>query len=120
MSSTPHRATSCGYPRRWGASYRLWGQGNNGAALYADYRNAFKPAAIDFGPDNTPDILQPETAQSYEAGVKGEAADGRLSYEVELFLQDFANLVVPNPVSGELENAAKERLQGAESKPAMQ
>ncbi len=97
-----------------GASYRLWGQGSDGAVLYADYRDAFKPAAIDFGPDNTPDILQPETAQSYEAGLKGEAAGGRLSYEAELFLQDFANLVVPNPVTGELENAAKERLQGAE------
>jgi len=97
-----------------GASYRLWGGREEGAVLYADYRNAFKPAAIDFGPDNTPDILQPETAQSYEAGLKGEAADGRLSYGAELFLQDFANLVVPNPLTGELENAAKERLQGAE------
>ncbi len=98
----------------FGASYRLWGRGTDGAVLYADYRDAFKPAAIDFGPDNTPDILQPETAQSYEAGLKGEAADGRLSYEAELFLQDFANLVVPDPVTGELENAARERLQGAE------
>lgn len=97
-----------------GASYRAWSDGGNEAVVYADYRNAFKPGAIDFGPDNTPDILEPETAQSFEAGVKGHLADARLSYELELFLQDFANLVVPNPLTGALENAAKERLQGVE------
>lgn len=95
-----------------GASYRLWtGSGDEGV-LYADYRNAFKPAAVDFGPDNTPDILEPETAQSYEMGLKGYAADGRLRYDVEAFLEDFSNLVVPNPITGDLENAAKERLAG--------
>jgi outer membrane receptor protein involved in Fe transport len=97
-----------------GVSYRAWSKGNDEAVLYADYRDAFKPAAIDFGPDNTPDILEPETAQSYEAGFKGRAVDGLLAYQAELFLQNFSNLVVPNPLTGELENAAKERLQGAE------
>lgn len=97
-----------------GASYRAWSRGGSDAVFYADYRDAFKPGAIDFGPDNTPDILEPETAQSYEAGLKGSLADARLSYQVEAFLENFANLVVPNPLTGELENAAKERLQGAE------
>ena len=32
-----------------GASYRAWKEGADEAVLYADYRNAFKPAAIDFG-----------------------------------------------------------------------
>jgi len=95
-----------------GASYRLWGSGGDEGVLYADYRNAFKPAAVDFGPDNTPDILEPETAQSYEAGLKGWAADGHLHYDIEAFLEDFSNLVVPNPITGDLENAAKERLEG--------
>lgn len=97
-----------------GASYRLWSDGAGEGVLYADYRNAFKPAAIDFGPDSTPDILRPETAQSYEIGLKGRSADGRLSYELEGFLEDFRNLVVPDPLTGELENAARERLEGAE------
>ncbi len=48
-----------------GASFQAWKEGGNEAVLYADYRNAFKPAAIDFGPDYTPDVLNPETAQSY-------------------------------------------------------
>ena len=95
-----------------GASYRAWSNGDGEGVVYADYRNAFKPAAVDFGPDNTPDILLPETAQSYEAGLKGRSGD--LGYQLSVFREDFANLVVPNPVTGELENAAQERLQGAE------
>jgi iron complex outermembrane recepter protein len=96
-----------------GVSYRLWASGKNQAVMYADFRNAFKPSAIDFGPDYTPDLLSPETAQSYEAGFKGAAADGRFNYQVEAFLMDFNNLVVATS-SGALANAAAERLQGIE------
>jgi iron complex outermembrane receptor protein len=97
-----------------GASYRLWAQGKDEVVAYADYRNAFKPPAIDFGPDYTPALLIPETAQSYEAGLKGAADDGRLTYQAELFLLDFNNLVVPTS-SGALTNAGGERLKGVEA-----
>jgi iron complex outermembrane recepter protein len=96
-----------------GASYKFWTQGKNEAVFYADFRNAFKPSAIDFGPDYTPDLLSPETAQSYEVGLKGALADGRFSYQAELFLMNFNNLVVATP-SGELANAAAEKLKGIE------
>jgi outer membrane receptor protein involved in Fe transport len=96
-----------------GASYRAWQQGSDEAVLYADFRDAFKPAAIDFGPDYTPDILNPETAQSYEIGVKGAAAGSLLTYDLESFLQNFQNLVVATP-SGALANAASETLKGVE------
>lgn len=96
-----------------GASYRLWRSGADELRAYADYRAAFKPAAIDFGPDYTPDLLSPETADSYEAGLKGDALAGRLYYQVEAFQLDFMNLVVSTP-SGELANAGGERLRGAE------
>jgi iron complex outermembrane recepter protein len=96
-----------------GASYKFWTQGKNEAVFYADFRNAFKPSAIDFGPDYTPDLLSPETAQSYEMGLKGALADGRFSYQAELFLMNFNNLVVATP-SGELANAAAEKLKGIE------
>jgi iron complex outermembrane receptor protein len=96
-----------------GVSYRAWSSGDDETVLYADYRNAFKPAAIDFGPDYTPGVLLPETAQSYEVGLKGALDGGRLIYQAELFLQDFHNLVVATS-SGALANAAGERLKGAE------
>jgi iron complex outermembrane recepter protein len=96
-----------------GVSYKFWADGKDEAVAYADFRNAFKPAAIDFGPDYTPDLLSPETAQSYEAGVKGALVDGRLSYQAELFLMNFNNLVVATS-SGALANAAAEKLKGFE------
>jgi iron complex outermembrane recepter protein len=96
-----------------GVSYRLWAAGKDEAVAYADFRNAFKPAAIDFGPDYTPDLLSPETAQSYEAGLKGAAADGHLTYQAELFLMNFNNLVVATS-TGALANAAAEKLKGVE------
>jgi outer membrane receptor protein involved in Fe transport len=100
-----------------GASYQVWKDGADEAVLYADYRNAFKPAAIDFGPDYTPDVLNPETAASYEAGIKGAAFDGQVDFQAEVFLLNFSNLVVAETsASGEpvLRNAGGERLKGVE------
>lgn len=97
-----------------GASYKAWDDGmGDEAVLYADYRNAFKPAAQDFGPDYQPAVLLPETAQSYEVGAKGSLLSAGLTYDAEAFLQNFQNLVVPLP-TGVLANAAHEQLKGAE------
>jgi iron complex outermembrane recepter protein len=57
--------------------------------------------------------LRPETAKSYEAGLKGALAGGLLTYQAELFVLDFKNLVVATS-SGALANAAEERLKGIE------
>jgi outer membrane receptor protein involved in Fe transport len=81
--------------------------------VYTDFRNAFKPSALDFGPDFQPAVLLPETAKSYELGVKGIAADGQLNWQAEAFRLEFSNLVVATE-SGFLTNAAGERLQGLE------
>jgi iron complex outermembrane receptor protein len=96
-----------------GVSYRVWAEGKEEAVVFADFRNAFKPPAIDFGPDYTPDLLRPETAKSYEAGLKGALAGGLLTYQAEAFVLDFKNLVVATS-SGALANAAEERLKGVE------
>jgi outer membrane receptor protein involved in Fe transport len=96
-----------------GASYRAWSEGKNELIVYADFRNAFKPSALDFGPDYQPAVLLPETARSYEAGLKGVAADGRLTWQADAFRLDFSNLVVSTE-SGFLTNAAGERLQGVD------
>jgi iron complex outermembrane receptor protein len=97
-----------------GASYRAWAEGKDELVVYADYRNAFKPPAIDFGPDYQPALLSPETTKSYEGGIKGALADARLTYQAELFWLDFYNLVVRNS-AGALVNAAGERLKGIEA-----
>ncbi|MBV8800303.1 MAG: TonB-dependent receptor [Alphaproteobacteria bacterium] len=100
-----------------GASYRAWKEGGDEAVIYANYRNAFKPAAIDFGFEFEPDVLNPETADSYEAGIKGALAGGRIAYEADAFLLNFSNLVVATTNADgepELVNAGGERLKGVE------
>jgi outer membrane receptor protein involved in Fe transport len=102
-----------------GVSYRLWGEGGNQAVLYGDWRDAYKPAALDFGPDYQPAVLLPETARMYEMGLRGAAVDGRLSYQAEAFRLDFNNLVVSTE-SGFLTNAAAAQLKGGELEARLQ
>ena len=100
-----------------GASDRIWRSSLDEAVLYVDYRDSFKPAAIDFGPDFTPTVLAPETAQTYEGGVRGRLFGGLLHYDASGFQVDFHNLVVAttdaagDPIQ---ENAGSQRLRGAE------
>lgn len=96
-----------------GISRQLWRHSNDRLAIYADYRSAYKPAAIDFGPDYQPSVLRPEVAQGYEAGFKGVLLHGRLHWQAEGFVQNFQNLVVPSS-TGNLVNAGGERLKGTE------
>jgi outer membrane receptor protein involved in Fe transport len=96
-----------------GATYKVWRSGPDETSLFADWRSAFKPAAIDFGPDNTPDILHSERAETWEAGAKGVLAAGRLSWETGLFLQNFHNLVIVED-DGSFANAGAQRMKGVE------
>jgi iron complex outermembrane recepter protein len=99
-----------------GASYRVWGDAGHGVTVFADYRDAYKPAAVDFGPEAEGGILQPETATTWEAGLKGRHLDGRLTWEMSWFDMDFENLVIPENVDGlpSLANAGSERFTGIE------
>ncbi|GAA0723750.1 TonB-dependent receptor [Dokdonella soli] len=105
---------------RWagalGTSYRLWQDGHDQITAYANYRNTFKPAVIDFGPESEGGILRPETARSAEAGLKGQHFDGRLDWDLSVFQMNFNNLVVAQAVNGlpSLTNAGKERFKGVE------
>jgi iron complex outermembrane recepter protein len=99
-----------------GASFLAWGSGSDAVWLYADYKDTFKPAAVDFGPEAEGEILDPETAQTVEAGVKGTHLAGRFTWQASVFQMDFDNLVVPVTVNGlpSIENAGQERFQGFE------
>jgi outer membrane receptor protein involved in Fe transport len=101
-----------------GVSWRVWQVGPDHAVLFADYRNTGQPGSIDFGAEYRPEILKSERAQSYEAGLKGRLAGGRLSYEAAAFRLDDRNLEVSTTdANGRpiLENAGGERLHGFEA-----
>ncbi|HEY0557370.1 MAG TPA: TonB-dependent receptor [Thermoanaerobaculia bacterium] len=99
-----------------GVSWLAWGDARSGLWLFADYRNTYKPAALDFGPEAEPDILNPETARSSEVGIKSRLAGGAFEWELTAFQMDFENLVVAQSVDGlpSLINAGSERFKGAE------
>jgi iron complex outermembrane receptor protein len=72
---------------------------------------------MDFGLDSAADVLEPETAASYELGSKLRALDGRLSIEMSAFLMDFKNLVIGTTVDDlpALTNSGKQRFKGVEA-----
>jgi outer membrane receptor protein involved in Fe transport len=100
----------------FGVSFRPWENGGDSLWLFADYRNTFKPAAIDFGPEAEGDLLEPEDADMYEAGVRGVNASGHLSWEVSGYHMSFRNVVVATQVNGlpALENVGEEEFDGIE------
>jgi iron complex outermembrane receptor protein len=93
-----------------GAIYTVWEQGTDYAHLYADYRNTFKLAAFDFGlgqdqggndaAEEAGRLLDPETAQSIEAGVKTKLMQGKAGFDASVFRLDFHNLVAATVVNG--------------------
>ena len=99
-----------------GVSFLLWDGEPDAVWIYADGRSAFKPAAIDFGPEGEGDILKPEHGTSYEAGLKGRHLDGHLTWDFSVFQMDLTNVVTSNLVNGlpELVNTGKERFKGYE------
>ena len=96
-----------------GASWYVWKRGNDALTLYTDYRNTYKPLATDFGPEAEVDVLQPETANSYELGLKGRLCDGRLDYDLSGFLLDFKNGLTFDS-AGMRANGGKQRFKGGE------
>jgi iron complex outermembrane recepter protein len=99
-----------------GAIVGVWEQGANHVRLFANYRDTFKPAAFDFSLAENEGVLDPETARSYEGGVKLRAAGGRVDVEASGFRMDFKNLVTATVVAGlpSLQNAGSTRFQGFE------
>ncbi len=104
-----------------GAIWSAWSEGPDYVRLFANYRNTFKPAAVDFGIGESDSgegagPLKPETSQSVEGGLKVRTWQGRASLEATAFLMDFQNLVIAQIVNGVpgLTNAGTERFQGFE------
>ncbi len=100
-----------------GVNWHAWSAGDDALTLYADYRNSYKPLAIDFGPEAETDVLQPETAASYEVGARMLLLDGRLDLDSSLFRMDFKNgLTFADDGSGNFvrANGGETRFEGFE------
>jgi len=102
--------------------FTVWEQHQDQDSLgfYVNYRNTFKPAAIDFGIGELfegKQILDPETSQSVEGGLKGRFFHHRVEAEASGFWMDFANLVTPADIGGlpGLINAGTQRFHGFET-----
>ena len=102
--------------------WTAWSRGRESLRVFADYRAAFKPAAFDFGigegeAGGEEGLLLPETARTYEAGVRSRLADGRLLLEASGFWMDFRNLVIATAVNGvpALRNSGQDRFKGVEA-----
>ena len=102
-----------------GAIFELWEKGSNHLRVFGDYRNTFKPAAFDFGlgeGEAEGGLLKPETARTFEGGVKTRTLDGRLDFEASVFRMDFNNMVSSTVVNGlpALQNTGQTRFKGVE------
>lgn len=100
-----------------GASFRAYDNGGDSVTVYADYRNSFKPAAYDFGPEAEADVLETEDTRAVEVGVKQRWLDGTLDIDFSAYRLDFNNVVVPQNVNGQpgLVNAGEINLDGYEA-----
>ena len=98
------------------ANYKIWSKDADQLSGFINYRSTFKPSAIDFGPEAEGTILQPETAKSVEAGLKGKLFNGKLEWEFSTFSMDFTNLVIRENIGGlpALANAGSEKFKGSE------
>jgi iron complex outermembrane receptor protein len=99
-----------------GATLTVWQAESDTVRVFANWKNTFKPAAVDFGLDSPSTILKPETANSYEAGLKGDFLGHTLRAEVSAFWMDLENQVIPQSINGNpsLTNAGSTRLRGVE------
>jgi len=102
-----------------GAILTAWQHDQDSVGLFVNYRDTFKPAAIDFGIESFAGrlILEPEKSRSVQGGLKGEFWQRRVDVEASGFLMNFANLVTAVSVGGlpGLINAGTQRFKGFES-----
>jgi iron complex outermembrane recepter protein len=83
---------------------------------YLSYSQGFKSGGYNY-PASVNPVLNPETVDSYEIGIKATLANGRLRVQSALFHYDYRNLQVTRGGAGTFlttENAASARIRGLE------
>jgi outer membrane receptor protein involved in Fe transport len=103
-----------------GAIWTAWSTANDYVRVFGNYRNTFKPAAFDFGlaeaeGGEEEGLLDPETSQSVEGGIK--LRRGSVGVEGSAFLMDFHDLVMATAIDGlpALVNGGSSRFKGIEA-----
>ncbi len=88
--------------------------------IYTSYANGFKAGGYGFGANN--ETFEPETVQAYEAGLKGQFLDRRLTFDLTIYRSDYKNLqetslqLLPTgAVTSLVQNVARSRSQGIET-----
>jgi iron complex outermembrane recepter protein len=91
---------------------------NDDVLIYASYAHGFKAGGFSGG---TSDVFNPETVNSYEAGIKAQWLDRKLTTNISLFrsnyqnLQEAQNVILPSGAALQVvTNAAQSRAQGIE------
>ncbi|HEX4822793.1 MAG TPA: TonB-dependent receptor plug domain-containing protein [Candidatus Polarisedimenticolaceae bacterium] len=99
-----------------GVTFTAWQKQADNFRVYADYRNTFKPAAVELGLDADAEILKPEEGQSVELGAHASLLEGRLDIDASIFDMELKDVVLPveGGAPGALENEAEIELKGAE------
>ncbi|MBB6091214.1 iron complex outermembrane receptor protein [Povalibacter uvarum] len=93
--------------------------------LYVTYATGYKGPAID-GTGGIARKIEPETVDSYEAGVKSTLFDGRMTLNAALYWSDFSDFQAQaldlntSPPSFALSNAGLMRSRGVELESSMQ
>jgi iron complex outermembrane receptor protein len=99
---------------------------------YVAYSEGFKSGGFDMRGDvvltpETVDGYDPETAKSYEVGLKGSAWDGRASFNLAAFYSDYSDQqitrqqpTVAGGIASFVDNAGSSTIQGLELEGAVQ
>ncbi len=70
--------------------------------IWSAYGNTFQQAQLDFGPDASgAPLLPPENSRSWQAGIKADGFEGRLSAELGAFWVEFGNQAQQVEVNGQ-------------------
>lgn len=99
-----------------GTTFTAWQDQADNVRVFADYRNTFKPAAVELGLEADAEILHPEEGQSIEFGAHTSLVGGKLDLDASIFDMELKDVVLPaeGGAPGALENEAEIELKGAE------
>ena len=103
-----------------GTHWRIWSDPEadlDDVVLYGNYANTFQQAQLDFGPaPESGGILKPETAQTFEMGVKLDGLEGKFDMDISAFIVNFANQPRAVSVGGapQLQAGGGQRYEGFE------